>query len=200
MRIAEDSPLRKPPDAFSRRQVLILDGIRYAAEMADIAYVRLYQQLQGITGSTTEPSVRDIAAAMLDAWSIIDSAHRFRDFVEQFPGLSNSSWKRLLRDRTEDAAALRDCAQHQLGEIDGLIANGWQFWGYLSWAEVREKRYTGEWAMIAAGSVYAGNEYSFVGPYATSTPVLPGHIRLNAFGHGAYLGTTSLRSSTLSAN
>ncbi len=46
--------------------------------------------------------------------------------------------------------------------------------------------------MIAAGSVYAGNEYSFIGPHTTAAPILPGHIRLNAFGHQAYLATTVL--------
>jgi hypothetical protein len=187
VKIPEDSPLRKPPETFSRPQVLILDGIRYAAEMADIAYVRLFNQLQAISSSTAEPSVRDIATAMLDAWSIIDSAHRFRDMVGQLPGLPNSLWKRLLRDRTEDAAELRDSVQHQLGEIDGLIANGQQLWGYLSWAEVRGKTYTGKWNMMAAGSVYVGNEYSFVWP-PIAAPF--GHVRLNAFGRRVYLGTT----------
>lgn len=36
--LTENSILRKPPAEFSRRQVLVLDGIRYAAEMALIAY------------------------------------------------------------------------------------------------------------------------------------------------------------------
>jgi hypothetical protein len=49
--IPEDSPLRRPPLALSRRQVLVLDGIRYAADMADIAYERLDSHLQNIAGS-----------------------------------------------------------------------------------------------------------------------------------------------------
>src|SRR4051812_16197459 len=77
--IPEESPLRHPPAELSRRQVYILDGIRFAAEMAHIAYERLSTLLQGVASSSHEPSTRDIATAMLDAWSIVDSAHHFRD-------------------------------------------------------------------------------------------------------------------------
>jgi hypothetical protein len=190
MLIPEDSPLRQPPRAFSRRQMLILDGIRYAAEMAHLAYDRLYRNLQGTAASLNEPRAQDTASAMLDAWSIVDSAHRFRDLVENMPGLGNSTWKRLLRDRTEDVAELRDCVQHQLGEIDDLISHGGQFWGYLSWAEVRDGRHTGKWLMMTAGSDYVGDQWLFIGPAVLPFPVPPGRVRLNAFGRGVYLGRT----------
>jgi len=190
MLIPEDSPLRRPPAAFSRYQVLILDGIRYAAEMAAIAYERLYAHLQSIAASSNEPPVHDSAFAMLDAWSIIDSAHRFRDQVGNLPGLANSPWKRLLHDHTKDVADLRDCVQHQLGEIEGLISGGGQLWGYLSWAEVRDGRYTGKWLMMTAGSDYAGDQWVFIGPAALPLEVPLGRVRLNAFGRQVYLGRT----------
>ena len=110
MLIPEDSPLRRPPAAFSRRQILSLDGLRYAAEMAHIAYERLYSQLQTIAASPSEPRVRDTATAMLDAWSIVDMANRFRDLLDQVPGLSNSPWRRLLQDHTEDRSSRRVCS------------------------------------------------------------------------------------------
>ncbi len=190
MFIPEDSPLRRPPDAFSRRQVLILDGIRYAAEMAHIAYERMSAHLQGIAASQEEPRVRDSAAAMLDAWSIVDSAHRFRDLVSNLPGLPNSLWRRVLQERTEDVAELRDCVQHQLDRIKGLISDGGQLWGYLSWAEVRNGRYTGKWLMMTAGSDYVGDRWLFIGPAALPFEVPAGRVRLNAFGRQAYLGRT----------
>jgi hypothetical protein len=43
MLIPEDSPLRWLPHPYSKQQVLVFDGITYAAEMADIAYTRLKQ-------------------------------------------------------------------------------------------------------------------------------------------------------------
>jgi len=145
MLIPSTSPLHSPPASLSRRQVVILDGIRYAIEMAHIAYERLDRQLQGIGASFTDtkPQFDERATAMLDAWSIVDSAHRMADLVTNLPGLPNSTWKRLFQDRTSGAAELRDCVQHQLGEIDGIISNGGQLWGYLSWAEFRNGKHTG---------------------------------------------------------
>jgi hypothetical protein len=190
MLIPEDSPLRRPPADFSRSQVLVLDGIRYAAEMAHIAYERLYVHVQGVSASRDEPRVRDTAIAMLDAWSIVDSAHRFRDMVANLPGLGNSPWRRLLNDRTDDIADLRNRAQHQLGEIAGLAANGGQLWGYLSWAEVRDGRYTGKWLMMTGGAVHVGDQWLFIGPAELPFQVPVGRLRLNAFGHQVYLGRT----------
>jgi hypothetical protein len=190
MFIPEDSPLRRPPSDYSRRQVLVLDGIRYSAEMAHIAYERLFASVNAISSSTSEPLVRDTATALLDAWSIVDSAHRCRDLVANLPGLPNSSWRRLLMERTQDAADLRDCVQHQLGEIDGLIAGGGQVWGYVSWAEVRDGRHTGKWLMLVGGSEYVGDKFFFIGPAELPYSVPAGRIRLNAFGRQVYLGRT----------
>lgn len=188
--LTESSPLRKPPAELSRRQVLVLDGIRYAAEMAHIAYERLATHLQTIAASDGEPRVRDIGTAMLDAWSIVDSAHRFRDMLANLPGLPNQPWKRLLSDRTEDVATLRNKVQHQLGEISDLVTGGGQLWGYLSWAEYRDGKHTGKWLMMTAGSDYVGDTWYFAGPNALPFSVPPGRVRLNAFGQQVYLGRT----------
>jgi len=95
--VPEDSALRKPPKELSGRQVLILDGIRYAVEMADVAYGWLYERLARMARSSSEPTTRDIAAVMLDAWSVIDAVHRFVDLVGAMPGLPQGPWFRGLR-------------------------------------------------------------------------------------------------------
>lgn len=188
--ISEDSPLRRPPRDLSRKQVLILDGIRYAADMADIAYERLANHLQVVAASEAEPMVRDIATAMLDAWSIVDSVHRFRDLVANLPGLPNSVWRRLLDERTGDVADLRNSVQHQLGEVEGLISGGGQLWGYLSWAELRDETPTGMWHMMAAGSDYVGDSWLYIGPAQLPFKVPTDRLRLNAFGQQVYLART----------
>lgn len=188
--IPEDSPLRNPPPELSRKQVLILDGIRYAAEMAHIAYERLFAKLQDISLGSDEPKTRVSVEAMMDAWTIVDSAHRFRDMIEGLPGLKKHPWKRILQDQTKDVAELRDCVQHLLGEIDGLIENGGQLWGYLTWAQIRNGQYTGKWLMLSGGSNYVGDKWYIAGPMELPFPVPPGRIRLNAFGHQVYLGRT----------
>jgi len=194
MLISENSPLRLLPLPLSRKQILVFDGIRYAAEMTDLASRRLFGQLEHLSVSSAEPSTQDIATAMLDAWSIIDSVNRFRDLLQAAPGVRNEPWKRLLWDRTAVAGALRNCAQHQTGEIEKLIANRQQLWGYLSWAGFQNGSYTGKWHMMSAGTHFSGTKW-YTGPAASATPLPFGRIRLNTFGERVYLGllTTAVR-------
>lgn len=189
--IAEDSPLRHPPAALSRRQVVILDGIRYAADMAEIAYERLAAHLQMIAGLEREATVKEIATGFIDAWSIVDSAHRCRDLTTNLPGLKqNAPWVKLLEKRTADVADLRNCVQHQLGEMDKLIADGGQLWGFLSWARVERGSPTGTWHMMSAGSTHVRDKWTFIGPATLPLPVPNDRIRLNAFGQEVYLALT----------
>lgn len=188
MLIPEDSPLRNPPKELSRKQILILDGIRFAAEIADVAYQRLAKNLLSIAPSSLNLAESQIAMAMADAWTIVDSVHRFHDLIENMPGLKNGTWCKLLYSRTKDFIDLRDCVQHQLGEIDNLITNAGQIWGYLSWAEVVGGRYTGMWLMLSPGNYYVDDQWFFVGPNKRLFHVPLGRIRLNAFGRQIYLG------------
>ena len=164
--VPEDSPLRRPPPDLSRRQVLILDGIRYAGEMADLVYGRVYDGLQGIARSRSEPSTRTIAAVMLDAWSVVDAVHRFVDLAGALPGLPHGTWLRLLRSRTFDALAIRDDVQHQKDSKRlAKLESGGQIWGYLSWAATDESgKYTGKWLMVSPGAGYKGDSWLFMGP------------------------------------
>ncbi len=57
--------------------MLFLDGIRYSAEMADLAHARLQQTLYRLTTSGKEPEQdldhSDVLSAVQDTWSIVDS-------------------------------------------------------------------------------------------------------------------------------
>ncbi len=186
MLIPEESPLRTLPLTLSRNQILIFDGIRYATEMTVISYDRLYNQLQAICGQEVTPlTSKEISSALLDAWSIIDSVHRFHDLIQSLPGLEKKYWQRLLTNRLADALTLRDRVQHQLQFLNELINSHGQMWGYLSWAEVKNHSHTGRWFMISPGTVYVDDQWYFIGPF-TSRPL--GHIRLNAYNVQVYLG------------
>ena len=137
---SKNSPLKNPPLELSRKQILLLDGLRYSAEMSNIAYDRLFEKLQTIAIAQSSPSTREIAETMLDAWSVVDAVHRFVDLAGSTPGLSRDSWFRLLQQRTSDALKVRDDVQHQgnAKRLKGLIEQRGQIWGYLSWAEVKD--------------------------------------------------------------
>jgi hypothetical protein len=187
--LADDSPIRLPPDGLSRRQLLVLDGLRFAVEMAVLAYERLAEDLTTIAGMRGSPNTRAIASAMMDAWSIIDAVHRFNDMLADLPGLPNAIWRRQFEGRVEEALELRDCVQHQLGELEHLETSRGPIWGFLSWAEVGPRgEHTGKWVMISPGSVFVGDKWLFMGPIQPPFPVPIGFFRLNAFGRQVYLG------------
>lgn len=185
--LADSSPLRHQVSQFSRKQVLILDGLRYSAEMAHIAYQRLSPLLQEISLVGQRSTVAASAEALHYAWSIIDCAHRFSDLLANLPGLKKDVWVTLAKRRTEDAAELRDCVQHQLGELDALVSGGGQLWGYLSWVQCSDGRPTPNWFMLTGGSDFVGDQWIFIGPIQLPYTVPADRIRLNAFGRQVYL-------------
>lgn len=166
-----------------------LDAIRYTTEMASVAYERLLNVLMNEphVEQGTSAQFRQTTIVMLDAWSIIDAAHRYNTFVQNFPGLRNTSIKSSVKKATEDAAFLRDKVQHQVTEIVGADSAP-HLWGHVSWAEYRNEKHTGWWKMIAAGTHFKGDEFLFAGPATAPEGVPNGHIRLNAFAKQVYLG------------
>lgn len=185
-RITRDSALRKPPQPISERQIVLLDGIRYSADMAGVAIDRLWQQLCWMdSAETVEPY--QIASAALDAWSIIDAAHRMLDLVENLPGLPNSNWRRIFHERVADALALRDVWQHQVGEAPAVVEQRGQAWGALAWAQHRDGRPTGHWFLAVAGSDLKGSQWLHAGPANAVPRVGTRRIRLLHSGRTVYL-------------
>lgn len=186
-RISKNSPLRKPPQPVSERQIVLLDGIRYSADMAAIAINRLWEQLSFIDSTELEIEPHHIAAAALDAWSIIDAAHRMSDLVENLPGLPNSSWRKVFRQRMKDARDLRDMWQHQVGEAPAVVQQRGQAWGALTWAQHKNGRPTGNWFLVVVGSDFKGSKWDFAGPVNAIPRVDSRRIRLLHSGHAVYL-------------
>jgi hypothetical protein len=188
LRIANNSPLRKPPLPISERQIVLLDGIRYSADMAGIAIDRLWRQLCFLDSTEEEIQNHHIAEAALDAWSIIDAAHRMSDLVENLPGLPNSDWRKLFQQRVADALELRDMWQHQVGEAAKVIAERGQAWGALAWVKHEGGQPTGRWFLAVVGSDFKGSSWTFAGPAAAIPRVGTRRIRLIHLGKSVYLG------------
>jgi len=186
-RIRADSPLRKPPQPISEQQIVLLDGIRYSADMAGIALDRLWDQLCFIDDINEAVEPHHIAAAALDAWSIIDAAHRMTDLIDNLPGLPNSDWRRIFRHRMVDALALRDMWQHQVGEAPAIVQQRGQAWGALAWAQHKDQRPTGHWLLAVAGSDLKGSQWIHAGPVNAIPRVDSRRMRLLHSGHSTYL-------------
>jgi len=186
-RIDPASPIRKVPCPVSERQLVVLDGIRFSADMAGIAIDRLWRKLSEIDVAH-DASSTDIAEAALDAWSIVDAAHRIVDLVACLPGLQGAPWQRILRDRLKDALDLRDCWQHQDAEAIAVVERRDQAWGALAWAQHTGARPTGRWFLISAGHEFVGSSWTAGGPNNAVSREDSRRIRLLHAGRTLYLG------------
>jgi len=186
-RIASDSPLKAPPMPISERQIMLLDGIRHSADMAGIALDRLWEKLSYIDSNEGEITSSDLAEAALDAWSIIDAAHRIADLSHHLPGLPNSSWRRVFMERMRVAIELRDEWQHQLNDVDRVVGERGQLWGALAWHQHRGPRPTGQWFLAVVGSDLKGSQWLHGGPVNAIPRVDSRRIRLLHCNRDVYL-------------
>ncbi len=181
------SPLRELPASVPRNQALFFDGIRFSIQMAGLAYHRLLPVLQQLAIDGFERGRRadeeQVIAALIDAWTVIDSLHRLRELVRQTPGVKQrDSGIRLFFAKTADVTALRNRIQHINQEVLELAATGHPLLGVLSWATITQPA-TGKGCVAAllAGSV-ATAEYKITMPWDQSIQGDVGFVSLEAAG------------------
>jgi hypothetical protein len=177
-RIDADSPLKHPPMPISERQIMLLDGVRHAADMAAIALDRLWKKLCYIDSTDADIGSNDLAEAGLDAWSIVDASHRIGDLIEHLPGLANAPWKRLFSERMKLAMEFRNDWQHQLTDVDRVVGERGQLWGALAWHQHRAGEPTGRWFLAVIGSDLKGSQWIHAGPVNQIPRVDSRRIRL----------------------
>jgi len=134
--VPPDSPLRQVPDSIDRRSVLYLDGIRYCFHIFDLASARLVTALQALSTSYVSPQLLadQIATAISDAWTMVDTVHRLRELLSQAPRLKkNSPELQLFIRHTSKIEDLRHFYQHFRTRIDSFASIGMPLWGTLSW-------------------------------------------------------------------
>jgi hypothetical protein len=140
------------------RQALFFDGIRFAIEAADFAHARLRGTLLSLARSLgcAAPMHAETPAAIVDAWSIVDSLHRLRGLIQYAPGLERrQQWPalRVFQDATSAVEDLRNVAQHLNQEIQAMADANWPVWGVLKWFVVNENRTGGRICTLVAGRI-----------------------------------------------
>lgn len=138
--VAHDSSLRKLPARLDRKQLLFLDGIRQAAEIASLAYSRMTETLTAVALSEqpTDEFIRhNTTAAFLDAWAFVDAVDRFRTLWKQLPHDDGDSWlvaETEALDRVmQPIRNLRNVADHIAQRMDLVISRNSAALGVLSW-------------------------------------------------------------------
>lgn len=171
---------------LSEKQILLLDGIRFSADMASIAHDRLWRKLGDIEAKGEKATTFDIAEAMLDAWSIVDAAHRIYDAIESFPGLPKKSiWRKLAERRLSEANSFRNAWQHLTDNetLEATVDLRGQVWGAVGWFSHSKRR----WFVAIAGSSLRDSQHLFIGLHHMIPRVDARRIRLFHGGAEFYL-------------
>jgi hypothetical protein len=195
--VGDESPLRRLPAELNQRQTLFLDGIRISIESADLSYARLRNTLmrlarQGDGPGETPLTGPDTAAAMLDAWSIVDSIRRLRAMLSQMPNLARSPRLRVFLEETKTFDDLRNVVQHFETTIPEMVDAGEPLWGHLTWVVVADRE-VGRLLTCALvpGTIRSGRVRA-VNPAGIEMRDETDHIILTCHGHVAKLSDALL--------
>lgn len=157
--IGPESSLRFLPAEMERRQVLMFEGIRFSIEMADVAHLRLRETLIRLTDAVDAPH-EDVARALEDAWSIVDSAHRLKGILQQAPGITHRdrwpSIRQLLNDMADPIDKLRNVFQHLNQDVGNRVHQNWPLFGILHWFRLNPDRNSGRICYLMAGTITDG--------------------------------------------
>ena len=189
MIIRSDSRLRRLPTAMVQENVLFWDGIRYALSMADLAYLRLFDNLFELSrkveqASNIENADFHIVSALSDSWSIIDSVHRLRELLQAMPGLKQNLTPLLLfRHRTKSYDDFRNAVQHLRRQIKGLVRSGEPVWGSISWIFFNpDRRDTLYSITLYGGTLYNQLSRPIINPVGRTVESPISQIRLTSYG------------------
>ena len=125
-----------PERLTERRDVFVLDGVRFALEMERTAFSRLVRSMRAIERSPAGQPPSDGAAlrALESAWSVCDSAFRARGLISQVRGLKQSTPPmQLFLRATEPVIEVRNYLQHLDTEIGKLGESTVPLIGQLRW-------------------------------------------------------------------
>jgi len=131
--ISRDSPFRRLPIDLPRRQILYFDALRLSAEMAELAFHRLSELLVRISEKDEEPLSNKAISGLTDAYTVIDSTHRFREVLRLTPGIKHNAKFKLFMRQTQDVEKLRHVVQHLNQEVDRIAQEGWAALGTITW-------------------------------------------------------------------
>lgn len=137
MFINDQSPFRRMPSRMDKRQLLFLVGIRYSIEIIDVSYRTLLRLLND-EGTIAKATSDTFPMVVSMAWSMIDSANRFRVLVEKMPHISQGPHFQAGFRKLAVVEDLRNPIQHLNQEIGKRVESSGPYpvWGTLSWMQV----------------------------------------------------------------
>lgn len=128
MVLKEDSVLKYLPIGIEKRQLLILDSLRFTLEMIDYGYEQLYQLL--LKTSLAGKRVCNLSEIFIHAWNIIDNTKRFYSLYKKMP--SDNDYQNVKN--LDFLRNFRNTFQHIDQRIDeSIMKNEKPIYGTLKW-------------------------------------------------------------------
>ncbi|MEZ5196374.1 MAG: hypothetical protein R2764_08240 [Bacteroidales bacterium] len=127
--INQDSPLRKVPIVLEKRQVLLIDGIRYSLDIVDISFQKLNEYLYNLS-FTEEGLCPSLPSIYSEVWNIVNNTSIFIKLLISFPVID---YEVLLKEIFV-INDLRNSHQHLNQRIDEIfLKEELPIFGELSW-------------------------------------------------------------------
>lgn len=137
---SNESPFLNIPQELDARQALYIDGLRHAAQIADLAYRRLCSGLtQCVLSSCKGKKRSEFTYLYLDAWAFIDATDRFRSLWEMQPGtelIPDQFAPARIREKLQGIRDLRNVSAHIAQKIDQIVSLKSSVLGSLSWVTI----------------------------------------------------------------
>ncbi|MCS4505993.1 hypothetical protein NYO91_18085 [Arhodomonas aquaeolei] len=137
MMFSNDSPFLNIPQALDARQALYIDGLRHAAQIADLAYRRLCSGLtEHVLSYCRNERPSEFTYLYLDAWAFIDATDRFRSLWKMQPGADSMPGQfapAKVQEKLEGIRQLRNVSAHVAQKIDQIVSLKSSVLGSLSW-------------------------------------------------------------------
>jgi hypothetical protein len=183
---SDTSPLHAMPGNLHVAQMLVLDGISTSIDAINIAYRDLQAALLGFNRAMDQhrPPGRALTVpAVMNAWAIVDAAHRLRLLVPPLRGLKHGPAVTSLLKSLASAEPFRHVVQHLDQKIPQLLADCQPVWGSLSWAYVEgAQASTIRIGLLMPGAARAPMELPLVNPLGKRIEIPIGLITLSAAG------------------
>ena len=195
MTTGKGSNSARHPGWLKNKQAFFFDGIRYSLGMTTMAYNRLRQTLYSLYSLTTGDMEKKenisafTSSAMVDAWSIIDSVHRFRSLLMQTPGIKQKAPElRIFYDKTKNVEDLRNTIQHLRNEAQGFLAKNLPALGILTWVVLlKPNDKSASLYSLVTGTLYPNVVYPIVNPLGKRIQSPVDHITIILGKHSACL-------------
>lgn len=124
----ENSILRLLPITLEKRQLLILDSIRFTLEMIDYSYKMLKEKL--LITSKRKNRQYDLPELFTYAWNIVDNSKRFYSLYKKLPSTNNHR----NVEKLDFLLTFRNTYQHLDQRIDeSILTNEKPIYGSLKW-------------------------------------------------------------------